>query len=152
MRNFFVIPSFVIRYLRLGLLQLAQGGLAAELDAVLLVDRDHLDLDLVADFAYVAHALHVAVGQFANVAQAVFAGQDFDERAKVLDTGHAAVVNLADLDALGEGLDATHGGVGAVGVGRRDDHRTVVLDLDDRTGHFLDRADRLAPRADKQAD
>ena len=59
---------------------------------------------IVADLADVADAGDVAVGQFADVAEAVFAGQDFDERTEVLDAADAAVVDLADLDGLGQAL------------------------------------------------
>ena len=43
-------------------------------------------------------AADVAVGQLADVAQAVLARQDLDERAEVLDRGDPAFVDLADLD------------------------------------------------------
>src|SRR5262245_22960434 len=76
-----------------GLVQLAQGLLTAELHAVLLVDSDHLDAHFVTDFANVRNAVDVIVGQLADVAQPVLAGNDLDERAKVLDAGHPTVID-----------------------------------------------------------
>ena len=55
----------------------------------------------------------VAVGQLADVDQAVLAGQDLDEGAELLDGGHAALVDPADLDPFGHGLDLVAGGLGA---------------------------------------
>ena len=88
---------------------LAQHGLAAELDAVLVVDGDDLDLHLVADLAHVGDAGDVLVGQLADVAQPVLARQDLDEGAEILDAGHAAFVDPADLHPGGQGLDAAAG-------------------------------------------
>ena len=95
---------------------LGQGGLARQLDAVLVVDGDHLDQHRVADPADVGDARDVAVGQLADVAQAVLAGQDLDEGAEVLDRGDPALVDPADLDALGHGLDLVAGRLGPRGV------------------------------------
>ena len=71
--------------------------LARQLDAVLVVDGDHLDLQLVADLADVFDLADVLVVQLADVAQAVAARQDLDEGAEVLDRRDPALVDLADL-------------------------------------------------------
>ena len=68
-----------------GLNLLNQNRFAGQLDAILVVDRDDFHFDLVADLADVCDRLHEAVGQFADVAQSVFAGSDFDEGTEVLD-------------------------------------------------------------------
>ena len=94
---------------------LGQGRLAGELDAVLLVDGDDLDEHRVADPADVGDAVDVAVGQLADVDQAVLAGEDLDEGAEVLDGHDAALVDLADLDALGHRLDPVAALLGAGG-------------------------------------
>ena len=95
-------------------------GLAAELDAALIVDDDDLDLDHVADLHDVGHALDVAVGEFGDVAHAVGAGGELDERAEVLDADDLAGVDRADLDLLAEGLDLGAGLLDRFAVGRGD--------------------------------
>ena len=85
------IAGGVARRVGIGLAALGQGRLPRELDAVLVVDGDHLDEHRVADPADVGHAADVAVGQLADVDQAVLAGQDLDERAEVLDRRDAAL-------------------------------------------------------------
>src|SRR5262249_54134212 len=80
---------------------LPQQGLARQLDAVLVVDRDHLHLKDVADLAHILDAPDVLVVELADVAQPVAARQDLDEGAKLLHTRHLALVDLADLHLLG---------------------------------------------------
>jgi hypothetical protein len=95
----------------LGLL-LAHQGLARQLDAIVLVDGDHLHLHLVADLAHVVDLADILVVQFADVAQPVAARQDLDEGAEVLDRGYSSFVDLADLDLFGDGLDLEPGRLG----------------------------------------
>ena len=68
-----------------------------------------------------------------------------------LDRDDAAVVLLADLRLLDDGLDAA-GGLFATEVARRDEDRAVFLDVDLRAGLVLDAADDLAAGADDVAD
>src|SRR3712207_9074154 len=68
----------LFRSLALGAPLLAQQRLARQLDAVVLVDGDHLDLQPVAHLAHVLDLADVLVVQLADVAQAVPAGQDLD--------------------------------------------------------------------------
>src|SRR6516164_11337443 len=82
----------------------AEEHLARQLDPVLIVDGDDLDLQLVAHLAHAINSVHELVVQFADVAQAVAPGKNFDEGAEVLDRSHPALVNLADLDLLGDGF------------------------------------------------
>src|SRR5205807_8193056 len=89
--------------LALGLL--AQQGLARQLDAVVLVDGDHLDLDPVADLDHVLDLADVLVVQLADVAQAVAARGDLDEGPEVLDRRDLPLVDFADPDLLGQRLD-----------------------------------------------
>src|SRR5262249_40918810 len=126
--------------------------LARQLDAVVLVDGDHLHLQLVADLDHVLDPPDVLVVQLADVAQAVAARDDLDEGAEVLDRGDLALVDLADADLLGQRLDVHLGGRGPGGVVVRDVHRAVVLDVDLGAGRLLDALDGLAARADQQAD
>ena len=75
--------------------------------------------------------------------QAVLAGDELDERAERLDRDDAAVVLLADLRLLDDGLDAADR-LFATQVARRDEDRAVFLDVDLRAGVGLDAADDLA--------
>src|SRR5262249_32793646 len=129
--------------------QLPNRGPAAQLHAVLLVDEDDLHVHHVAHLADVVDAVDVFVRQLADVAQAIFAGQNLDEGAKVFYAGHPSVVDLADLHRLGERFDATHGRLGAFRFVAGDRHRAIVLDFDRRAGLFLDGANRLAARTDE---
>src|SRR5205807_531653 len=100
----------------------------------------------------VVDAGDVAFGHLADVDQAVLAGQDLDERAKVLDRGHAPFVNPADLDPFGHRLDLVAGRLGPLGAGGGDGDDTAVIDVNLDPGLFLEPADRLAAGADQQAD
>src|SRR5690606_37850621 len=84
--------------------------------------------------------------------EAVLAGSDFDESAEILDAGHPAGVDLADLYAFGDLLDhfARQQGVFQADTGHHD--RAVVLDVHGRAGGRLDPADTLAARPDYRAD
>src|SRR5512135_155217 len=135
-----------------GLAERGQRRLAGQLDPVLVVDGDRLDEHRVADPADVGHAADVAVGQLADVHQAVLAGQDLDEGAEVLDRRDAALVDPADLDPFGHRLDLVAGGLGAGGVGARQRDDAVIFDVDLRPGLVLEAADRLAAGADHETD
>ncbi len=126
--------------------------LARELYAALLIDRDDLHRDLVADLDHVGNAADIALVQLADVAQAVLSLGDFDERAKILDARDAAFVDAADLHVFGDAGDQLLGPCGAFGAGAGDKHRAVVLDVDRRAGLSLQRLDRLAARSDQLAD
>ena len=72
---------------------------------------------------------------------------------KSLMLDDAAVVDLADCDLGGQGLDHAPAAFGARRRRVRDDHhRAVVLDVDLGAGLLLDARDGLAARADEQAD
>ncbi len=81
------------------------GLLAGELDAALVVDGDDLDADRLAHLHFFADGFEEAIGELGNVAEAVLAGDDFDEGAEILDAGDLAVVDFADLDVFGEAFD-----------------------------------------------
>src|SRR5439155_16113765 len=67
-----------LRSHRVGNAELLVGSLAAELDAVVLIDIDDQDLHLVTDAADIADGVDVAGRELADVHQAVAARQDFD--------------------------------------------------------------------------
>src|SRR5262249_52400818 len=122
-------------------------GLARQLDAVLVVDGDDLDLHLVADLADLIDPVDVADVELADVHEPVAARDDLDERPEILDRRHLAVVDLADLDLLGQRLDLRSSRLGPGRLAVRDVHGAVVLDVDLGAGRFLDPLDRLAARA-----
>ena len=84
-----------------GFVALFHRGFAAQFDAAFIVDADALDPDHVAHLDHVLGAVHAEVGEFADVAEAVLAGQDFDEAAEFLDGNDGALIGLADFDLLG---------------------------------------------------
>src|SRR5262245_46249237 len=86
------IPARLTRFLRRQAGCFAKENLARQFDAVLVVDGDDLDLDAVADFADGVDALDVLVVEFADMTQPIATGQDFDERAKILNRRDAAIV------------------------------------------------------------
>ena len=135
-----------------GSLRAGHQGLARQLDTVMLVNSDHLDLHQVTHLADFVHIGNKARVKFADMTQAVPAGQDLDEGAKVLDGGDFTLVNAANLHFFGDGFHPTLGSFGPLGVGMGNVDGTVVLDLDLGARAFLDPLDVLAPRPNEQTD
>src|SRR5438132_936233 len=79
----------------------AQQDLPGEFHAVLIVDGDHFDLQVIADLADVIDAIDVLVIQLADMAKTFAAGQDLDKRPEILDRSDPAIVDLADTNFLG---------------------------------------------------
>ena len=131
---------------------LAEGGLAREFHAALIVNQEYLHAHHVAELHHVADLLDVPVGELGDVAQAVLPGDDFDEGAKVLDGGDAAGVDGSDFDFRTEFFDFFEGLFGFAFADGGDEDRAVLLDLDGRAGGFLDGADGLAAGTDEFAD
>ncbi len=65
--------------LRPGRVLFTQQRLPRQFHAVMLVDGDHLDLDMVADLANIIDLTDVFVVQLTNMTEAVAAGQNLDE-------------------------------------------------------------------------
>ena len=118
----------------------------------MLVNSDHLDLHQVTHLADFVHIGNKARVKFADMTQAVPAGQDLDEGAKVLDGGDFTLVNAANLHFFGDGFHPTLGSFGPLGVGMGNVDGTVVLDLDLGARAFLDPLDVLAARPNEQTD
>ncbi len=72
---------------------LFQNRLARQLDAIAF-NRQHLDQHLIAFFQLVANIVDAVLGNFADVQQAVGAGNDFDERAEVRQPRDLAEIGL----------------------------------------------------------
>src|SRR5574344_2472019 len=137
--------------LRLGV-EFLHRRLAAELDASALVDVKALDRDLVADLADAFHRLEELVRELGDVAEAVHAGEDLDERAELLDAGDGALVDLADLGDGADRADRALGGFHRLGIGREDRDLAVVVDVDLGAGRLDDAADVGSSGADERAD
>jgi hypothetical protein len=83
---------------------LAEKSLAGKLDAVAL-DAQNLDEDLIAFAKFVFDVFDAMLGDFADVEQAVGAGEDLDEGSELGETNHLAKVGLADLWHGGQVID-----------------------------------------------
>src|SRR5207302_6719706 len=132
--------------------QLADGLTARQVEAPALVDLDHLDHDLVADVHDILDLIHPVLGQLADAHQPLLLGQDLDEGPEGHQPGHLALVDLADLEIVGEVVDHGDRLLARRSVGRGDEHAPVVLDVDLRAGLLDDLADDLAAWADDVAD
>src|SRR5438309_1847218 len=132
--------------------QLLERGLAAQIEPALAVDLDRLDHYLVADVADLFHPLDAVVGELGDVDQAILSRQDLDEGAERHDAHDLALVDLADLDLVGEALDPVDGFLAPLLVDRGDEDTSVVFDVDLRAGLLGDLADHRASLADDVAD
>jgi hypothetical protein len=72
----------------------------------MVVDVDDQDFHRVSDSAHGVHAGNVTIGQFADVAQSIFARKDFHKGAEVADAGDDTIIDLTDLDGGCAGLNA----------------------------------------------
>lgn len=86
----------------------------------------------------------------ADVQQAILAGHQVDEGAKVQDLGDRAFVDLADFHFGRDLLDTALGLVGLGGFGCGDGDRAVFLDVDLATGFLGQRANHGAALADRR--
>src|SRR5262249_37769688 len=120
--------------------------------AILVVDRNNLHLKFVAHLANVLDPADILVVQLADMAQAVAARQNLDERAKLLDRSHPTFVHLADANFLADRLDLLRGRFRAGRIQAGDINRAIVLDVDLGAGGFLYALDVLAARADQSTD
>ena len=77
---------------------------AGEADLVAL-DGKHFDEDLVAEFQFIANVADAVLGDFADVQEAVGAGEELDERAEFRKADDFAEIGLADFGAGGDVAD-----------------------------------------------
>src|SRR4051812_33660396 len=111
--------------------EFALGGLHAELQTAAVVDSYQLDSNLVAFFNDVAGLSDPLFAEFRYVHQAILAGHDLDESAKVHDAYYRHVdIKLADFGLGDYGLYPLPGGVNRFLVWAGDHDSTVVLDVD----------------------
>src|SRR5207249_7257559 len=131
--------------------QVAQDGFAAEANLVAL-DGNHLDLNLVAFLELLADVRDAVFGHFADVEQAVRAGENLDEGAEIRQPDHFPEVGLAELRFGHQVPNYLQRLVGGFLFGGGDVHAPVVLDVALDAGLLDDAADRFAARPDQLAD
>src|SRR5260370_11336636 len=103
----------------------ADERLAGEADLVAL-DGENLDEDLVAEFQLIANVADAMFGDFADVQEAVGAGEKLDEGAEFREAHDFAEVGLADFGAGGDVPDPLHGRIAARSPRGPDAHPAVV--------------------------
>ena len=123
-----------------GFSALAQGVLAGDVPAALLVDAGELDPGLVADVQHVLDLLGALELQVLDVAHGVLAGNQLDEGAEVGDDAlDFAVIQSADFGLKDDVLDGLAGGAAGLDVGGGDEDGAVVVDVDLAAGVGGDR-------------
>src|SRR5436190_13371282 len=123
------------------------GCLAGEADTAFFINAQAFDPDFIAHFDDVFGLLDAEVGELADVNEAVFAGQEFDKRAEILNRDHLAAVDLVDFGFGSHAHDGIAGDLHAFFGNRVDIDRAVVLDVDFAAGLFDQPLDILATGA-----
>src|SRR5579884_802452 len=136
--------------LHLGAL-LAEDGFARKANAIAF-DGEHLDQDLVAFFEFVANVLDAMFGDFADVQQAIGAGEDLDEGAEIGQAHHFAEIRFADLGGGGEVADHLQRLGCRFFVIRGDIDAAGIFDVDLDAGGLNDAANYLATGPNHVAD
>src|SRR5579859_1952568 len=126
-------------------------SLAREADLVAL-DRQDFYEDLVAEFQLVANVADAVFGDFADVQEAVGAGEELDECAKLRQANDFAKIGFADFGGGGDVADHLQGRIAAGAAGGEDMHGTVFEDVDLDARSFDDGPDFLATWADEVTD
>src|SRR6266851_296721 len=129
----------------------ADERFAGETDLVAL-DGENLDEDLVAELQLIANVADAMFGDFADVQEAVGAGEKLDESAEFREANHFAEIGLADFGAGSDIADHLQGGVAAGSTGGEDVDRAVFEDVDLDAGGLDDGANFLAAWPDEVAD
>src|SRR5580704_7234533 len=91
-------------------------------------------------------------GDFADVQEAVGAGEEFDESAELREANDFAQVGFADFCGSGDVADHLQGRIAASAAGREDVHGAVFENVNLDAGGFDDGFDFLAARTDEVAD
>src|SRR5258708_20643847 len=91
------------------------------------------------------------LGDFADVQEAVGAGEEFDESAELRETNDFAEIGFADFGAGGNIADHRESGIATSPAGGKDVHGAVFEDVDLDAGGFNDGADFLAAWTDEVA-
>src|SRR5277367_1806779 len=91
-------------------------------------------------------------GDFADVQEAVGAGEKFNEGAELREANNFAEVGFADFGGGGDVANHLQGRIAASAAGREDVNRAVFENVDFDSGGFDDGLDLLAARTDEVAD
>src|SRR5258708_17680719 len=91
------------------------------------------------------------LGDFADVQDAVGAGEKFDESAELREKNDFAEIGFADFGAGGNLADHRESGIATSPAGGKDGHGAVFEDVDLDAGGFNDGADFLAAWTDEVA-
>src|SRR5947207_2051966 len=120
--------------------------------AAILVDLLDDDVEHVAAPDHVLDVADAARADVGDVQQAVGSLLQLDEGAELRGLDDLAGVRVADFGGLGQRLDRGDRGVGLLALGRIDQDRAVLLDVDLNVVVGLERADRLDALADHEPD
>src|SRR5712691_7983879 len=113
----------------------ANERFAGEADLVAL-DGEHLNEDLVAELQLIANVADAMFGDFADMQEAVGAGEKLDEGAELREANDFAEIGLADFGAGGDVANHLQGRVSAGSAGGEDVHGAVFEDVDFDAGGF----------------
>ena len=91
-------------------------------------------------------------GDFADVQEAVGAGEEFDESAEFREANDFAKIGFADFGGSGDVANHLQSRIAAGAAGGEDVDRAVFEDVDFDAGGFDDGLDLLAARTDEVAD
>src|SRR6266852_1341241 len=129
----------------------ADERFAGETDLVAL-DGENFHENLVAELEFVANVADAMLGDFADVQEAVGAGEKFDESAELREANDFAEIGLADFCASGDIADHRESGIAAGSAGGENVHGAVFENVNLDPSRFDDRADFLAAWTDEVAD
>jgi len=129
------------------LVALGHRGSARKAHPSLFVNSKALDPDFVAHFDDVLGLLDAEVSQFADMHQAVFTGQKFNERSKILDRNDLAAINLAYLCFGGHSHDCLARNLHSFLGHRVNVDGAVVFDIDFAARFFDQLLERIRPLA-----
>src|SRR5712691_10691466 len=130
---------------------LRHGGFPREPHAAFFIYPQAFDPDFIAQFDDVFSLFDAEVRQFADVNQAIFAGQEFDEGAKLFNRDHSAAIDFADLRFGRHAHDRIARDLHPIRRYREDIHRAVVFDIDFAARFFDEFLDVLASRTNEGA-
>src|SRR5216683_7174420 len=116
------------------------------------LDGENFHEDLVAELQLIANVADAMLGDFADVQEAVGAGEKLDESAEFREANYFAEIGLADFGAGSDVADHLQGGVAAGSAGGEDVHGAVFEDVDLHAGLLDDGLDLLSARTDEIAD
>src|SRR5437660_821532 len=129
----------------------ADQGLAREANLVAL-DGENFHEDLVAKLQLIPNVADAMLGDFADVQEAVGAGEKFDESAELRQANDFAEIGFADFGAGSDVANHLQGRIAAGSAGGEDVHGAVLEDVDLDAGGFDNGLDLLAARTYEVAD